>query len=138
MALSEAEIAVGTIAYFDVDVLNKDTQVTKAGDPVTRSSSGNQFVCYKTDNSNSYWAPLTGSARPERLPIDPAWVAKPYGALAAGKVSLQDGKNTYNGPNASFVAAAATEQPFFKGRPSISAAGIKQIIVVIQQRGGNL
>ena len=138
MPLAINEITIGAIAYFDVNTLNPDPLIIKSGDPVSRSASGNQFVCYKVVGAESYWAPLTGSSRPERLPIDPAWVKNPYGALAAGKVSLQDGKNTYHGPSASFVAADVAEQPFFKGRPIISGAGIAAIKQVIGSRGGAL
>ncbi len=138
MPLTEAEIKLGAIAYFDVAVLNPDAAVTKSGDPVQRSASGNQFVCYKVENSQSYWAPLTGTERIERLRIQPQWVAKSYGALAAGKVFLQDGKNTYHGPNNSFLAAAQAEQPFFKGRPCVLPPGLEAITSVVASRGGAL
>lgn len=139
MALQADEVTPGAIAYLDVvQSLNADQTVTKSGTLVNRPGCVNQFVCYQVLGTQSSWAPLTGSERPERLHIDPAWVVNGYGALAAGQVWLQDGRNTYRGPTASFVAAAGGEQPFHGGRPRINAAGLQQIIATIQQRGGQL
>ena len=139
MPLTTAQITIGAIAYFDVDVLHADKGIHVTGDPVTRDVNGNQFVCYKVSGDQSYWAPLTGTYRHPRLPIDPNWVSNGYGALSAGTVWLQDGKNTYSGPNTSFIAATATEQAFNAGqRPMLSPAGMQAILKAIKARGGAL
>lgn len=136
MPLQEQEIAAGVIAYFDAATLNADDDVSVSGDPVTRPGIGNQFVCYKADSGRSWWAPLTATERPERLRIQAGWVSNGYGPLGAGKVFLQDGKNTYVGPNASFVAAAAGETPFVGGRPTVSTGCVAKIAQVVVSRDG--
>lgn len=138
MPLTAAEILVGAIAYFDAQALNANAAITKSGDQVTRLGSNNQFVCYKVVGATSFWAPLTGTGSSVRVPIKPNTVSNAYGALANGKVFLQDGKNTYAGPNADFVTAAANEGPFIKGRPRVSAAGVSAIAAAVLARGGQL
>ena len=76
--------------------------------------------------------------RRERLPIEAGWVTSGYGPLAAGGVYLQDGQCTYAGPIASFVQAAAQENPFQHGRPTLSEAGLAQVLRVVAERGGQL
>jgi hypothetical protein len=136
MPLTHLEIAVGAIIYVDVQILHADPLVQITGDPVTRITSGNQFVCYCIKGEESYWTPLTGTTNPVRLKIRPNWVSNGYGPLQVGKVWLQDGKNTYRGPNTSFIAAAINELPFATSRPSISTVGIGQILRAIRKRGG--
>jgi len=138
MPVSEADIQAGAIAYFDAEALNRDADVSVYGDPVTRAGTGNQFVCYGASDGRSWWAPLTATERPERLRIEAGWVANGYGPLGAGNVFLQDGRNTYAGPNNSFVAAASSESPFNGGRPTVSATGVAEIVRVVQERGGQL
>ena len=138
MPLTFAEIQPGAVAYFDVAVLHTDPAVKVTGDPVQRFVTGNQFVCYKIDDKTSSWSPLTATYKFRRTLIDAAWVTNGYGPLGAGKVWLQDGKNTYTGPNASFAAATATEHAFAVARPSLSAAAITAIHAAIKARGGAL
>lgn len=136
MPLQENEIQPGTVAYFDIEVLHQDRRVQVTGDPVRREATGNQFVCYKVTEGVSYWSPLTGTYRYPRLRIEPEWVSNGYGPLATGEVWLQDGKNTYRGPHASFIAATATELPFDIARPHLSNAAIAAIHAQICNRGG--
>ena len=138
MPLTLPEIQPGAIAYFDVGILHADATVTVTGYPINRDVAGNQFVCYKIDGNMSYWSPLTGTFKYKRTLIEAAWVTNGYGPLAAGQVWLQDGKNTYWGPNASFIAATATEQAFNIARPTLSANAVAAIHVAIQARGGAL
>jgi hypothetical protein len=138
MSLQEREISYGAIAYFDALALNGDPSVSVSGDPVDREGSGSQFVCYDVGEGRSRWAPLTGTERPERMRVEAAWVSNGYGPLGRGEVFLQDGKNTYSGPNGSFVAGAAGESPFPAGRPMISTAGMVEVVRVISERGGQL
>jgi len=138
MPLSHADIQAGAIAYFNAKALNRDADVRVSGDPVTRPGTGNQFVCYRASDGRSWWAPLTATERPKRLRIKAEWVANGYGPLGTGNVFLQDGKNTYAGPNRSFVAAASGEISFNGGRPTVSAEGVAEIARVVQDRGGQL
>lgn len=105
---------------------------------MTRAGPGNQFVCYKAVGGRSWSAPLTATERQERLRIEAAWVANGYGPLGAGNVFLQDGKNTYADPDSSFVAAAAGESHFNGGRPTVSAAGVAEIVRVVEARAGQI
>jgi hypothetical protein len=138
MPLADREVAPGAIAYFDAACLNADPKVSVSGDRVTRLGAGNQFVCYRVAGGHSWWAPLTATERPERLRIEAEWVANGYGPLGAGQVFLQDGKNTYTGPDESFVAAAVGESPFKGGRPTVSAVGVAEIFRVVKERGGQM
>ena len=138
MSLAIEEIAPGAIAYFDASLLNADPLVKNTGSAVNRAGIGNQFVCYKVNGASSFWAPFTATFRRERLPINPAWVSNGYGPLAAGGVYLQDGACTYVGPNESFVAAAANENPFPGGRPVLSPEGLVEVLRVVAQRKGSL
>jgi hypothetical protein len=135
MAVGQLEIRVGCVAYFDAQALNADPHIIKTGDPVTRVGPTSQFVCYKVVGSTSWWTPLTGTAKPYRLRIDPAWLSARYGALGDGKVYLQDGKNTYAAASSSFVAASQGEV-LHGPRPYLSAAGVVAIIQVVKERGG--
>lgn len=138
MPFANQEVGPGVIAYFDAAGLNDDPRVSVSGDPVRRLGTGNQFVCYKVGDGRSWWAPLTATERPERLRIRAEWVANGYGPLGAGAVFLQDGKNTYAGPDDSFVAAAVGERHFDGGRPTVSMAGVEEIIRVVEERGGQV
>jgi hypothetical protein len=136
MPLTEAEIEPGAIAYFDVEVLHADAEVQISGDRVQREVTGNQFVCHSVTGQRSCWSPLTATYRHPRIRIEPEWVANGYGPLAAGGVWLQDGKNTYCGPSASFVAGSATEAQFNVTRPRLSNAALVKIHEQISKRGG--
>lgn len=136
MPLQLGEIVPGAIAYFDAQALNADSRVSKSGDPITRPGTGNQFVCYNINGASSFWAPLTATARPERLRIEAASVTNGYGPLAAGNVYLQDSKNTYAGASRAFVDASVEESVFNGGRRIPSAAGVTAVVEVVVQRGG--
>jgi hypothetical protein len=138
MALTIAEIKPGAVAYFDVAVLHADPEVSVTGDPVKRDVTGNQFVCYRVEQNKSYWSPLTATFKFKRTLIKAEWVSNGYGPLGAGKVWLQDGKNTYQGPNQSFMAATATEGPFEVARPTLSNEALTEIHLAIKGRGGAL
>ena len=137
MALSEAEIRLGTVAYFDVSLLHADDSVVVTGDPVVRDTlTGNQFVCDLVRGGSSFWAPLTATWRKERLRIERSCIAHGYGPLAHGEVFLQDGKNTYSGQHAAFVRAAAAEEPIAGRRPSLTELGVASVVAVVSKRGG--
>ena len=142
MPLIANEIQPGAVAYFDADALNSSATVKITGSPVRRigtTGARNQFVCYKTNGSQSYWAPLTTTPRPERLLIDAAWVSLAYGALKAGSVYLQDGGCTYMDNNGAFIASAKEEEDFKQGgRPIISATGVQAILITVKGRNGLL
>ena len=138
MPLQAAEIQPGAVAYFDIEALHAAPEVTMTGARVQRQVTGNQFVCYKVEGGMSYWSPLTASFKKERTLIKAEWVAHGYGPLGAGQVWLQDGANTYRGPNAAFEAASHTEQAFNVARPAVSQEALQAIHKAIQARCGAL
>ena len=134
MPLTEDEIAPGVVAYFDPTILHADDKVGVTGDPVTRDGP---FLCYASGDGFSRWTPLTsedklifnrrtGQNHSVRVRIKPEWVAGAFGLFTQGESFLQDGKNTYSGPNATFVTAAAvidTQTPVT--RPALTAEGLR-------------
>ncbi|GAB1406143.1 hypothetical protein MASR1M8_00620 [Thermomonas brevis] len=147
MPLSEEEIYLGTVAYFEPTVLHRDKDIEVTGDPVTRDGP---FVCYAISEAKSKWTPLTsedkfmtnrktGESFSVRVRIRPEWVARAYGLFAAGESFFQDGKNTYSGANATFIAAAAKidiQTP--ETRPALNEDGLKAARDYIARRGGAL
>ena len=147
MPLSEAEIYPGAVAYFEPTVLNRDKDIEVTGDPVTRDGP---FVCYAVSEGRSRWTPLTsedklitnrktGKTFSVRVRIEPEWVARAYGLFAAGESFFQDGKNTYSGANATFIAAGAKidiQTP--DTRPALNEDGLKAAHEYIARRGGAL
>jgi hypothetical protein len=97
----------------------------------------NGFVCYKIEGPASWWAPLTSTARTERVRIDPSWLSCHRGKLGDGGVYLQDGKNTYAGPTQSFIAASKNEV-LIGPRAYLSADGVAAIVAEVKNRGGAL
>ncbi len=135
MPLTLGDVRPGCIAYFDAQILNANDLVQKTGDPVTRTGPTSQFVCYKVEHDKSWWAPLTGTPRNERLRIESAWLSIRYGKLGSGGVCLQDGKNTYSGPTNSFISASAGET-LHGARPYVSSAGVAAIASEVANQGG--
>lgn len=141
MPLTLEQIKPDAVAYFDADALNSSENVSITGSPVKRigtTGARNQFVCYKVVDGRRHWAPLTGTFRKERLPIDPDWVSFGYGALKAGGVYLQDGGCTYVNSNEAFITAAAEEEEFKQGsRPFISEVGSSKLSRQSRNARGN-
>lgn len=135
MPLSPAEIAPGSIAYFDHSLL-VGASFQHSGTLMTRSGP---MVCYKigANGASSFWSPLTTEARPERVPIAVGDIHNAYGALGRIQNYLQDGRNTCTGDNTIFLAAAQNTDLFCpQTRPSIGGNSFAQILTAIQTRGG--
>lgn len=81
----------------------------------------------------------TGGTRSIRVKVDPAWVVNAFGPFVSGESFFQDGKNTYTGPSAAFVAAATTvdlQSP--ATRPSLGPDGVTAAQDYVRRRGGAL
>jgi len=139
MPLTDAEIILGAVAYFDVATLNADPRLTIKGavvdlgdgtrgvQPLTRDGP---CVCVERQADQATWTPVTNreQAKFKRLRIQKSWVIDGYDELGAGESFLQDGANTYAGPVACFIAAAAGETPFgSRKRPTITPEGLAAI-----------
>lgn len=137
MPLTQNEIQVGAVAYFDVAALNSDARITKPQYPTTRPSP---FVCFEAANGLSAWAAITTRQRPDgkRLEIQKAWRVGGSIQWNNDDLFLNDGACTYTGLDQAFIDAAQTEQAFTTiARPGIASAGIAQIINVVNARHGN-
>lgn len=136
MALTIRDIRVGSLAYFDHAVLLSEKGIKHANLGLDRPGP---FVCVEHKDGRSTWTPLTGDHRPERLPIDPKWRREGSKLWKEADQFLNDGRNTFVGPDEAFIRAGAKENPFEKyKRPYITAEGVNAIIKEIQSRRGNL
>jgi hypothetical protein len=119
--LAEAEIRVGLVAFLDQGKLMADPDVIET----YPQASGiiRPFVCFEVGGGKSAWSPLTGTVRPERLEILRAWRSGGLPGWLKAPNYLNDGANTYRGPNASFVAASLGERTAAGSRAYINADG---------------
>jgi hypothetical protein len=134
MPLLETEIAPGVVAYFDHELLLREPEVERNDDAIDRPGP---FVCIQVEGARSVWCAITSRHRPERLPIASSWREAGGPSWRVGDAFLVDGLNTYVGPSAAFVRAAAAERPFYPHlRPRISTEGIAAIIEEVRRQGG--
>jgi hypothetical protein len=135
MPLSKQEIEPGAVAYYDSDLVLNDDRISDAGLPLRDGP----LICVQSVNGRSVWCPLTTQFRPERLLIRAEWRLKGSQKWREDDIYLNDGANTFVGPDEAFVAAAANEIPFTViDRPRVSMAGVEAIIVEIKNRAGKL
>lgn len=135
MTLAEDEIEPGAVAYFEADAISRDDRVDK---PVPPSRTG-PCVCVQAANGRSVWSPLTTQFRKERLLIAQPWRLEGSQKWQNDNIYLNDGANTYVGPDQAFVDAAKDETPFTViNRPRIADDGVKAIIKEIEKRHGKL
>jgi hypothetical protein len=135
--LAPNEIVEGAVAYFRVEILNADKDVLRL-EPTPRDGP---FVCFQVEGGWSAWAPLTTQGppeRPERIEIRAEWKLRGSVEWRGTAQYLNDGRNTYVGPNASFVAAAASELTFEPGvlRPRVTADGVAAVLAEVRERAG--
>lgn len=136
MALRLGEIRVGSLAYLDHKLLLNETEVRHGNFGIDRPGP---FVCIQREGAQSTWTPLTQDHRPERLVIDPKWRRNGSDVWRKQDQYLNDGRNTFIGPNEAFVRAGAKENPFQRyKRPYITAEGVQAIITEVKNRNGAL
>lgn len=136
MALRSTDIFVGSVAYFDDELLLSEEDIDAGDSEVDRPGP---FVCVQTKGASSVWIAMTGESRPERLFVDPKW--RMYGSdkWRQDGQYINDGLCTCLGPNEAFVRAGSKEAPFNKyRRPRISDEGIAAILLEIEKQGGPL
>jgi hypothetical protein len=137
MPLTIREIRTGSIAYFDDKLLLAETDVKHRDVHLDRPGP---FVCVQVQGDKSVWSPVTTSSnQPDRLKFDARWKRDGSPAWRNNDQYLNDGFNTFIGPNAAFLRAAAGEQPFSPNRrPWLNADGQAAVLVEIAKRGGEL
>lgn len=136
MPLTPHEIRVGSLAYLDHQLLLADPEIEHANVGIDRPGP---FVCIEHRDGRSTWAPLTTEHREERLFIDPRWRREGSRLWKTENQYLNDGHNTFVGPDAAFLRAGTNENLFTRyRRPYITPAGIKAIIGEVGNRNGRL
>lgn len=136
MALTEAEIVPGVVAYFSASMLNSDPGIEPPENPTPRDGP---FVCLSVRKSRSSWSPLTTQARKERVEILQADVSGGSGLWASSRVFLNDGAVTYVGANASFVSASAAVDLYSEqSRPKLAPSALKSLLTAVRKRRGRL
>lgn len=137
MPLTTREIRTGSIAYFDDKLLLAEADV-KHGD--VHLDRPGPFVCVQVQGDRSVWSPVTTSSnQPDRLKFDTKWKRDGSPAWRNNDQYLNDGRNTFIGPNAAFLRAAADEQPFSPNRrPWLTVDGQDAVLAEIAKRGGEL
>lgn len=134
MPLHAPEIVVGNVAYFDDQLLVADQFIDCGDQKIDRPGP---YVCVQVKGLDSVWCGITTAARKERLFIDIAWRIDGSPGWRQKPQYLHDGLATFFGPNSSFIACAAAEQPFAPFlRPKVSAVGIAAILAEIAAQGG--
>ena len=148
MPLTAIDISIGAIAFLDErDLVSPDVEahirVGGVADPDPKEAR--PFICYAMSGSMrfgiqsvmTYWAPLTGTAKRERLVIRPEWIANPYGKLH-DPIYLQDGARTFSGPAAIFVRASEQSETRIAIRPTIVPLGVAAVVDEVRAQGGSM
>lgn len=136
MPLTESEVVVGNVAYFDHEVLIREPEIDRDDDNINRPGP---FVCVQVKDSDSVWCAITTEWKFKRLMIEPAWRTGGTPKWRSDPQYLNDGLSTYLGSTKAFLRAAAAERSFAPFvRPGISAAGIVAILEEIERQGGPL
>ena len=124
MPLTQQEVALGVVAYFDDQILLQEPDIDRNDDGLNRPGP---FVCIEIKGDKSVWCAITTQWKRPRLLIDQAWRQGGDHMWRNDPQYLVDGLNTYLGPTEAFMRAAANEEPFAPNvRPSSeksSAAG---------------
>ena len=136
MALRLEDIFVGAVAYFDDQLLLAEVEIDGGGTTLDRPGP---FACVQVKGSSSVWIPITGESRLERLLIKAEWRQHGSDKWKEDDQFVNDGLNTFLGPNDAFVRAGAKESPFkMYRRPRISSEGVVAILEEIDKQGGPL
>lgn len=132
-SLSFDEIRIGLVSHLDQAMLSADPKVLDTYPQ--QSTELRPFVCVaKAEDGTSTWAPLTSSARPERLEILPAWRVGGLPMWVDRSCYLNDGANIYIARVASVLAASHQEKTDRKSRSIMSQEGVDAVLVEIEKQ----
>lgn len=136
MPLTQAEVSVGNVAYFDHEVLLREPDIDRNDDGLNRPGP---FVCVQVFDTSSVWCAVTTQWNPKRIRIVKAWRLGGDPQWQNSEQYLVDGLNTYLGPNEAFLRAGAAEKPFAPfTRPVVAPVGVAAILGEIDNQGGPL
>lgn len=124
-AIHDDEIEPGLVVFVDPQQLLADARVCHTKDPPT-SRSG-PFVCTSSGSGHSTWAPLTTEPRRERLLLEREWLSGGHRQWLRDDQYLNDGANTWTGPDDAFVTASHAELTGPSNRARVSATGMEAI-----------
>ncbi|MDP1587179.1 MAG: hypothetical protein Q8M07_05525 [Prosthecobacter sp.] len=132
MQLTEAEIAVGLVAYLDEAVLYQDPRIFCTSPQPSREVR--PFICFRVEDGVSQWTPVTTQFKAFRLFLEPAWRWGGGRAWRQERCYLTDGANVYIGPHAAFCTASEAENSRPRERAHLSADGVAAVLAVVEQR----
>ena len=136
MALTEAEIQTGAVAYFSDASLIGDAEIERDDDGLDRPGP---FLCVQVQEGKSVWSAISSQRRRERLVIRDEWRINGNPHWQETPAYLVDGLSTYLGTHAAFIRASAIERPFHPyQRPSVTADGVIAVLAEIEKQGGPL
>lgn len=126
------EFSPGLVLWLDQQMLMDDPQVLET----LPQHHGNMrpFLCVEVDGDRSTWTPLTSQYRDERLEIEWTWRSGSGDEWRVGETYLNDGANTYTGPNTSFEAASHAERTTPSNRAGISPTGVDAVRAEIERQ----
>ena len=130
--LAAEEIKVGTVSHLDQTDLTKDPKVLDTYPQ--RFTELRPFVCVATDGKICAWAPLSSTARPERVKILDAWRIGGLDMWRDRVCYLNDGANLYIGPIESFIHASRHELTDHTNRASMAPDGVAAVHAEIEKQ----
>ena len=130
--LAPNELQAGLVAHLDQTMLTNDPAVLDTYPQ--RDTELRPFVCVAVDGDTSTWAPLTSTFRRERLRIEDAWRTGGIDMWRDRVCFLNDGANTYSGPNTSFMAASVQELTDAATRSRMALDGVEAVVAEIDRQ----
>jgi hypothetical protein len=123
MPLLNSEIQPGCYAWFEVEQLFADPLVHRTQTAAFRDGP---FICVQEKNGHSVWVALTRQENASgRTWIKADWRLDGDQHWHAGDSYFNSLKETFVGPNASFLVAASNERPYAPHlRPRLSDVGV--------------
>ena len=132
MRATATEFQPGLVLWLDQEMLMDDPTVDETFPQ--RYGTVRPFVCVDVTGDRSTWTPLTGQHRDERLLIEREWRSGGELPWRVGDTYLNDGANTYTGPNSAFVAANDTERTLPAKRARIKPDGMAAVRAEIERQ----
>lgn len=126
------EIKVGLVSHLDQTALAKDKRVMDTYPQ--QHTELRPFVCVAVNLPKSTWAPLSSTARPERIEIKAEWRLGGIPMWRDRVCYLNDGANIYIGLNGAFADASAKEQTDHKTRSQMSEEGVAAVLAEIEKQ----
>lgn len=136
-AITDDEILPGLVAFLDQPMIEMDRRVSRT--KKLPDANPRLFVCYARSGDTSEWSPITTRQRPtgyQRLRIERQWRSGGDPQWLRDDQYLNDGANTYRGPNRAFVDASHLERTEPGNRARVSAEGIGAILAEIERQVG--